>query len=479
MNHDLTQNSEKTNTSRCLSSDRKLILCPDASKSFDFLSRSSDSLYSDDDTSTCKVSGNAKSFDTKIAKTTDLAQVQLSDRPRFARHMDEHGRFHNEELHQCDTCKGMFLKSSYSDHVTYCAKQTSRAQLCGDDKIFLCKLCDTREINSARHCDKHLANKPYKCSVCFFSSNDEICVRRHCRRPACAPNHATLVSTKDRECGSCREVFRNKKLYIKHYIEMHTIMLKQFDWCNDCGFWLKSIDARYHRKKVHSKTYVCDVCRKAFKTQQQLNNHKVSHAEATKPCEYCGKKFKTANQLHRHVVYVHETSEKNHRCAHCGKYYKSPESLQSHIDMYHGAPVEYACEVCGKCFKTAPGRRVHMLTHTEDRPFKCTKCQKGFKSSMRLKLHMVSHSDERKYKCDLCEWSFKQKNHLIYHMRSHSDDRAFQCTVCERSFKSKPALRDHIFSHTGERPFACSHCQKDFIRKTDLKKHLHEEHNNM
>ena len=67
MNHDLTQNSEKTNTSRCLSSDRKLILCQDASKSFEFLSRSSDSLNSDDDTSTCKVSGNAKSFDTKIA----------------------------------------------------------------------------------------------------------------------------------------------------------------------------------------------------------------------------------------------------------------------------------------------------------------------------------------------------------------------------------------------------------------------------
>ena len=70
-------------------------------------------------------------------------EMKIGDRPRFARHMDEHGRFHKEELHQCDTCQGMFLKTSYVSHVTYCVKQTSKVQLCGEDKLFFCKLLQT------------------------------------------------------------------------------------------------------------------------------------------------------------------------------------------------------------------------------------------------------------------------------------------------------------------------------------------------
>ena len=128
----------------------------------------------------------------------------------------------------------------------------------------------------------------------------------------------------------------------------------------------------------------------------------------------------------------------------------------------------YACDVCGIGFTTTCTRRTHMVTHTEDRPFKCAKCQKGFKSSMRLRNHMVSHSDEREYKteCELCDCS-----HVTYHMRNHSDAHAFQCTVCERSFKSKLGLRGHIFSHTGERAFSCAHCKTGFRRKSCLNKH--------
>ena len=477
MKHDFTRNHEKTNNSRLLPSHCKL---DDAVSPNETLAISNGNLHEGDVISSDDTSRNIETSDREIPETKALTRVQLADRPRFVRHMNEHGRFHKEELHQCDTCSRMFLKSSYFDHVTYCAKQTSTARLYDDGKIFLCKLCGVRGIAYAEHCEKHhLANKPYKCSECSFSSSDTDRVRYHCLRSSCAPNGAKLVAAKDRECGNCREVFQNKKQYQKHCNETHVIMLKQFDWCNDCRLWIKSFDARYHRNQAHSKTFVCDICRRAFKTQQQLNNHKLTHGKPTKPCEYCGKKFKLEKNLKRHVIYVHETVGKKHRCSHCGKCYKSTESLQSHIDMYHGPPVQYSCEVCGKCFNTAITRRTHMLTHTEDRPFICTKCQKGFKSSMRLKNHMLSHSDERKYKCDLCDWSFKQQHHLTYHMRSHSDARAFQCNVCERSFKSKPALRDHIFSHTGERPFACSQCQKDFVRKTDLNKHVHEEHDNL
>ena len=35
----------------------------------------------------------------KTFEPEDFTHASIADRPRFVRHMDEHGRFHNEELH--------------------------------------------------------------------------------------------------------------------------------------------------------------------------------------------------------------------------------------------------------------------------------------------------------------------------------------------------------------------------------------------
>ena len=408
-------------------------------------------------------------------EATDDAQTGAGDHKPPA-----HRKYRDEELVQCDTCKGMFLRQSVFNHVTLCKKNTAKPFNMGCD-IFKCKLCDYRGIWYRAHSKQHIAGKQYKCSVCSYVSNFPKHVRRHCRdvQACCAKNAALEVIRTAVECGSCKKEFSSEKLYRSHYLEQHVIMLKQFEWCRDCKAWFKINENRTHRKQTHSKKYVCDVCGKDFKSVRQLTRHGLVHSAPTKPCHVCGKKFKRNEQLEKHVLYVHETVDRKHYCSHCGKCYKTPSVLKLHIDNYHGWPVEYACEVCGKCFRTAATRNTHMLTHSDDRPYKCSKCSKCFKTSTALSNHMLSHSDERKYKCDLCDWSFKTKSRLTYHMRSHSDVRAFQCTVCERSFKSRPALRDHIFSHTGERPFACSHCQKDFVRKTDLNKHVLEEHSNL
>ena len=333
--------------------------------------------------------------------------------------MDEYCNRYKTELHQCDTCKGMFLKSTYSDHVTYCSRQTSDSLPYGD-KMFWCRPCQTRETDATDHAEEHLANKPYKCSECTFSSNTRIDVQRHCLRTSCAPKHAKVVTANDRECGSCQKVFRDKNLYLTHYMETHTIMLQQFDWCNDCNLWIKAHKAQRHLQKVHSKTFRCEICGKGYKSQAGLNDHKLTHEEPAKPCGYCGKTFKRKELLRIHVRNVHEKYVgKSYVCSYCGHTYKAPCSIQTHISKIHGSTV-YACEVCGKCSKTAYARDQHMLTHSQDRPFKCAECSKRFKSSTAVSVHMASHSDERKFKCNLCDWSFKQKSHLTYHMRSHS-----------------------------------------------------------
>ena len=406
------------------------------------------------------------------AITSGAEEVPFSDRPRFTRHMDEHGKFQNEELHQCDTCQGMFLKQSYFSHVEFCKQSV----LDIDDQNFLCKLCDFRGVDYNRHSEEHITGKPYKCSECSLSSNSRKSLQNHCFRSKCGAQRPHVIASNHIECGNCREVFQGRKSFLKHYIEAHVIVLKQFDWCNDCKLWIKIIEARYHRQKAHSSTFVCDVCGKAFKTQQSVNHHKLSHTEATMPCEYCAKKFKRNDQLRRHVLNVHETVGKTLVCTFCGQCYKTATTLQAHIKAYHGPTVEHTCEICGKCFKTASTRNNHMLTHSEERPFKCSKCPKSFKSSAVLSTHMVSHSDVRKFKCDICGDAFKQPTHLKYHMLKHTGVRAFPCHFCGKSFQRKQILETHILSHTGERPFSCAVCEKGFLKKTDLNKHICEAH---
>ena len=172
------------------------------------------------------------------------------------------------------------------------------------------------------------------------------------------------------ECW-CKKVFRTEKLYNRHYMEQHVIMLKQFEWCGDCEAWFKIDHGITHRKQMHSKKYICDVCGKEFKLSQRLDHHKLSHREPTKACQYCGVQYYTNRSLRRHIKI-------KHTCSQCGKVFKSPSSLQSHFTQEHGPSVELACDICGKCLKSAICRRAHMLSHTEDPPFKI-KCGYLFK----------------------------------------------------------------------------------------------------
>lgn len=112
------------------------------------------------------------------------------------------------------------------------------------------------------------------------------------------------------------------------------------------------------------KPFNCDVCDKTFPSIQNLNRHKLTHADE-KPfkCDMCDKGFLTVENLNRHK-------------------------------RIHTGEKPYECEVCGKRYAHSTTLKEHQQTHTGDKPFACDYCIRDFAISKLLFRHVrIKHPE--------------------------------------------------------------------------------------
>ncbi|XP_025116206.1 zinc finger protein 729-like [Pomacea canaliculata] len=162
---------------------------------------------------------------------------------------------------------------------------------------------------------------------------------------------------------------------------------------------------------------------------------------------------------------------KPYRCSLCQASFKFSTCLIRHM-VTHSDVKPYQCSLCKASFKLLDLLKQHMVTHSDVKPYRCSLCQASFKLSNHLKQHMVTHSDVKPYQCSLCKASFKLLDLLKQHMVTHSDVKPYQCSLCKASFKLSKHLKQHMLTHSKVKNHSCTACPLAFKRLDHLKKHM-------
>lgn len=233
-----------------------------------------------------------------------------------------------------------------------------------------------------------------------------------------------------------------------------------------------------------ARPYQCTICPKSFKIRQHLLIHSHTHVELqqrseptgdgkpTYSCIKCTKVFINRGNLLNHAAECHG-NVKNFSCEICTKSFKYNVQLRIHMRTHSGER-PHTCEICHRGFSQLSNLRSHRkVVHSKVKPYKCQLCLKSFTMLDNLTVHSLKCVKD-KYRCTLCSKSFAKEGNLISHLQCHSEgvvEKNFKCEMCPKSFRNKEDWKRHVRVHTGEKPYVCDICSKGFAQKANLLSH--------
>lgn len=188
------------------------------------------------------------------------------------------------------------------------------------------------------------------------------------------------------------------------------------------------------------------------------------------------------------------------------------------------------CEICQKEISSASYMRVHMRTHTGEKPFKCYKCGRGFITSSKLNRHTLTHDvdvktegiklekddiksegeeindddkpasskitkkknklkkklskdlkgddkvrrkrQKRPHACEYCNQRFLHLHMLEVHKKCHEgEELVLKCHYCLEEAIDADALKEHESTHSGPKPYLCTICGRNYKKRETMVYH--------
>lgn len=135
----------------------------------------------------------------------------------------------------------------------------------------------------------------------------------------------------------------------------------------------------------------CEECGKCFANKYTLKTHTKTHISRDRNfiCQVknCGRKFFTQHHLDSHIATVHECEERKFLCKICNKTFKTQNNLQTH-EVVHNDEKSFLCRFCDKTFIRSQDVKVHENIHKDEKSYKCKQCEREFNQQSNLIEHV-------------------------------------------------------------------------------------------
>ncbi|OWR48800.1 zinc finger protein 850 [Danaus plexippus plexippus] len=416
---------------------------------------------------------------------------------------------HNEENQQNGPSKLRTLDKNDED----LAKRQERMNL---QKIYKCFACQKQFMLSyylKLHVRSHTDEKPYSCSQCGQAFITASKLGRHNKRYHLAVRH---------QCRICYRFFSRFEFLTRHFDKKHPddkLEGEPYDY-NAILPYLKELEAELKEKSESKKE---DDTEESWSEPGKDNKDYIIkeelQIEEVKVDMDVEIKFETEVEEAEEKEGVKEELPGEGDVKEEGS---GGESLgggeerggqDDNSDSDYFPPSTWAappasapglsCHVCNKTLSTRSYMRIHMRTHTGERPYKCYVCGAGFITSSKMNRHVLTHPEtwdedgvkqenkegmktERKEEDDdvndkkkvkmkavLAKFSKKQKNG---EKKRSSQKRPHACEYCQKRFLHLETLQVHKKSHSGELlRHECHYCLAELGDAAALRVH-EEEH---